>query len=68
MRYNFEIEVEEKPVIKMISIKLPEPVYREFKYATHTQGTTMTQVVIDMMRQFADTYKTKGQPKQTSFI
>lgn len=61
MRYNFEIEVEKKPAIQMISMNVPEPVYRDFKYATHSQGTTMTQVVIDMMTQFSEQYRHRGQ-------
>lgn len=66
MKYQFEVK--DKQVQKAVNLKIAEPIYRDFKYAVKQQGLSMTEVFVEMMKQFAIDYKTRGQPKQVSFL
>lgn len=57
MKYHLEIDVPEKEIKKSVLVRMPKPVYDEFYRAAHAQGTDMTTVIKDMIKEFSKGYR-----------
>ena len=65
MKYDIQIEIEPKKPVTSLHLRLDEELVREFKFVVRKKhGSSMTEVATDMIVNFLNDYRTKGQPKQ----
>lgn len=59
-----DVEIPEKQSVKMIAIRAPEPLVRNFKFYADRQGTSITTLFKQMMQAYVTESQANGKPKQ----
>lgn len=68
MKYDLEVEIEAKRPVVGLNARIDEQVMREFRYAVKNSGVTITHVLTQLLKEFANEYRTRGMPKQKALF